>query len=80
MSLAEPLSVALVSTFPTLLAVPITRAGTFLPQAARPLVPLSDADGSYAPFRIALGGRPLVGALRAARAVTPPRAAAPPPS
>ena len=46
---------AFVSFFPTLLAGPITRAGTFFPQAARPLVPLSDADGSRAIFRIGLG-------------------------
>jgi D-alanyl-lipoteichoic acid acyltransferase DltB (MBOAT superfamily) len=46
---------AFVSFFPTLLAGPITRAGTFFPQAARPLAPLSDADGSRALFRIALG-------------------------
>ncbi|MBK9372980.1 MAG: MBOAT family protein [Holophagales bacterium] len=46
---------AFVSFFPTLLAGPITRAGTFFPQAARPLVPLSDADGSRALFRIGLG-------------------------
>lgn len=46
---------AFVSFFPTLLAGPITRAETFFPQAARPLAPLSDADGSRALFRIGLG-------------------------
>ena len=46
---------AFVSFFPTLLAGPITRAGTFFPQATRPLSPLTDADGSRALFRIALG-------------------------
>jgi D-alanyl-lipoteichoic acid acyltransferase DltB (MBOAT superfamily) len=46
---------AFVAFFPTLLAGPITRAGTFFPQWGRPLAPLSDADGSRALFRIALG-------------------------
>jgi len=46
---------AFVSFFPTLLAGPITRAGTFFPQAGRPLAPLSDTDGSRALFRIGLG-------------------------
>ena len=46
---------AFVSFFPTLLAGPITRAGTFFPQWGRPLAPLSDEDGSRALFRIALG-------------------------
>ena len=49
------INLAFVSFFPTLLAGPITRAGTFFPQAARPLAPLSDADGGRALFRIALG-------------------------
>jgi D-alanyl-lipoteichoic acid acyltransferase DltB (MBOAT superfamily) len=46
---------AFVSFFPTLLAGPITRAGTFFPQWGRPLGPLPDDDGSRALFRIALG-------------------------
>lgn len=80
MSLAGPLSRALVSIFPMLLAVPVTRAGTFLPQVARPLAPLPDAEVSCALFRIAFGRRLVVGALRAARAVSSPRAAGPLPS
>ena len=46
---------AFVAFFPTLLAGPITRAGTFFPQWGRPLAPLSDEEGSRALFRIALG-------------------------
>ena len=46
---------AFVSFFPTLLAGPITRASTLLPQIARPPLPITADAGGRALFLIALG-------------------------